>query len=138
MTFFRYGVLLSLGLWISWIDLRVRKSPNVLLLTMTAATLVGYGFHRQQLAGALGCALFFALFSVPFAIFRSRTLGAGDSKLIVVLALVLGRGSHMLSDLMLATCIGTLHILILYIAQKKMPRSIPFAPALIIGALLAV
>lgn len=138
MTIFRYAILLSFGLWISWIDLRVRKIPNILLLAMSAAALIGYGFHRHQLVAALGCAFFFAIFTIPIALLRSRSLGAGDSKLIIVLALLLGRGAHMVSDLMLATIIGSIHILILYIAEKKMPRSIPFAPALVIGALLAV
>lgn len=138
MTIFRYSLLLTFGLWICWVDLRTRRIPNQLLLAMVSITLFGYGFHRHPALAAIGCAFFFALVTLPIALLRTRSLGAGDSKLIIVLALLLGRGAHMLSALMLSTIIGAVHILILYFHEKRMPRSIPFAPALFIGALLSV
>lgn len=137
MTTIRYAVLLSLGSWIAWVDFRTRRIPNSLLLTMAVFTLAGYAFHSKLIFGAFGCALVFAIFTLPISLLRKRSLGGGDSKLIVMLAFLLGRGAHMMSGLILATIFGAFHILILAMRDRHLPRGIPFAPALIIGALLS-
>ena len=138
MTISRYLILLTLGIWISWIDLRTRRIPNSLLLTMLGLSSALYIFNIHVMAKAFVAALIFGLLLVPLTVIRMRSLGAGDSKLILVLAILLGSGDRTVSALVFASCFALIQIALIYLRSRHWPKSIPFAPALIFGALLSV
>ena len=138
MTIFRYILLGSLGSAIAVSDLRTRRIPNLLIAGLLAASAGMYIVHPHAFAAAIGSSIFFAIFVIPIALLRSRSLGAGDSKLIIVLAFLLGRGANVLTSLLIACGLGLLQILFIGAIKQKLPRSIPFAPALILGAILTV
>jgi leader peptidase (prepilin peptidase)/N-methyltransferase len=135
MNILRFSILLTLGLWAAWIDIKSRRIPNPILLAIFCISLFAYAFHPKLLIPALLSAIIFSFFLLPIALFRSRSLGAGDVKFIIVLAFLLGRGALVASGLLIASLVGALQILILYVSRRRWPKSIPFAPALLIGAL---
>jgi Flp pilus assembly protein protease CpaA len=138
MTIARYVVLLTLGMWIAWVDLRSRRIPNSLLLIMLGLSTFIYVFNIHQIVSAVLTLVIFALLLLPISLIRSRSLGAGDSKLILVLAVLLGRGDRMMSALICASFAALIQISFTYIKSRRWPGAIPFAPALICGALLVV
>jgi len=138
MTISRYLILLTLGIWISWIDLRTRRIPNSLLLTMLGLSSALYIFNIHVMAKAFVAALIFGLLLVPLTVIRMRSLGAGDSKLILVLAILLGSGDRTVSALIFASFFALIQIALIYLRSRQWPKSIPFAPALTFGALLSV
>jgi prepilin signal peptidase PulO-like enzyme (type II secretory pathway) len=97
-----------------------------------------YIFNIHVMPKALLAALIFALFLVPLTVIRMRSLGVGDSKLILVLAILLGSGDRTVSALIFASCFAVIQIALIYLRSHRWPKSIPFAPALIFGALLSV
>ena len=92
--------------------------------------------HIQQAVDQL------ALILLPLYLLSVRKkglgMGGGDVKLIVVLALVLGRGDRALGALLLASLIGLIQIIALSIKNRHFLTQIPFGPALIVGSLLAL
>lgn len=71
-------------------DLRVRRVPNALNLTLALAGLLAQGCHTGWdglLHGGLGVAVGFALILVPFAL---RLYRGGDAKLVMALGAWLG------------------------------------------------
>lgn len=138
MNIFRYLLLGTLGAWIAWVDLKDQRIPHLLLAPFAGATLIGYLFHLHLLPISLITAFIFSIFIIPISLLRSRSLGAGDSKLIIALAFLLGRGELMIDALSIATILGLIQIGFLSIRDRRIPRSIPFAPALIAGAIIAL
>ena len=138
MTISRYLILLTIGIWIAWIDLRTRRIPTSLLLVMLGLSSTLYIFDIHVMPKALVAALIFAILLVPLSLLRVRSLGAGDSKLILVLAILLGSGDRTVSALIFASCFALIQIALIYLRSRQWPKSIPFAPALIFGALLSV
>ena len=138
MNLARYILVVLFGLPISVIDLRSRRIPNRLLALMGAGGVLIYLTAPRQLLAALICACLCALLLFPISLIRGAGLGAGDIKLIIALALILGRGAHILAALILACVFGLIQIVVLALWRRKVPRSIAFAPALIAGALLAI
>ena len=138
MNLARYLLVALFGLPISFTDIRTRRIPNRLLLLMGVGGLLSYLLAPEQIVAALICTLIFASLLFPISLLRGAGLGAGDIKLIVVLALIVGRGAHILAALILASLLGLIQIFVTALVQRKFPRGIPFAPALIAGALLAI
>lgn len=138
MNLARYILVTLFGLPISVIDLRRRRIPNRLLLLMSVGGVLIYFIAPRQALAALICASLCALLLFPISLLRGAGLGAGDIKLIVALALILGRGAHILAGLILACVFGLIQIVVQALWRRKVPRSIAFAPALIAGALLTI
>lgn len=138
MNLARYILVALFGLPISVIDLRSRRIPNRLLILMSGGGVLIYFTAPHQALAALICASFCALLLFPISLLRGTGLGAGDIKLIVALALILGRGAHILAALILACIFGLIQIVVQALWRRKIPRSIAFGPALIAGALLAI
>ena len=82
----------------------------------------------------------FAVFGLFWIISIGRALGFGDAKLSVSIGLLLG-GAQTLSAMALAFWIGTAVTLPLMLFSKKnitMKSEIPFAPFMILGALVSL
>jgi Flp pilus assembly protein protease CpaA len=105
---------------------------------MLAVSAILYIFNLHEMPKALMAALIFAVILLPLTLIRMRSLGAGDSKLILVLAMLLGSGDRTVSALIFASCFALIQIALIYLRSRHWPKSIPFAPALIFGALLSV
>jgi leader peptidase (prepilin peptidase)/N-methyltransferase len=83
-------------------------------------------------------ASFFALIFGFTLLLRRKGMGGGDMKLIVILALLLGNPGRTLSAVILAGFIALVQIGALSLKNRRRIRSIAFAPALFIGALLSM
>ena len=142
MTLFRYLDLLIFGSFIALSDVRSRRIPNRMLASFALITVIGYSLAPKELMIACASALVFALILLPLYLLSVRKkglgMGGGDVKLIVVLALVLGRGDRALGALLLASLIGLVQIIALSIKNRHFLTQIPFGPALIVGSLLAL
>jgi leader peptidase (prepilin peptidase) / N-methyltransferase len=138
MAISRYLILSTVGLWISWVDLRTRRIPHSLLFAMLALTILLYLFNPRAIQQALLAALIFTIVLLPISLMRSRSLGGGDTKLIILLALLLGSGDRMITALFFASIFALVYLPVYYLRDRSLPRSIAFAPALVCGALLSV
>ena len=138
MTISRFTLLFVFGLVISFIDVRTRTIPNRLNGLFLILSLAIYGVHLHELPGALVTATFSALIFAFIMLLRRGGMGGGDMKLIVVLALLLGNPGRTLSAVILAGVIALMQIGFLSLKSRRRIRSIAFAPALFIGALLSV
>ncbi len=126
-------------LLISVADLRYRIVPNLLILPATAVVLLAQilpgGAHT--LNALLGGAVALALWGV-LAMIKPGGLGAGDVKLALFIGLLCGF-PLVLWALMLGTLAGALATLILLATHRaQFNRTIPYAPFLCLGALVAL
>jgi leader peptidase (prepilin peptidase)/N-methyltransferase len=120
----------------AWYDLRERRIPNRLVLP-AAATCVGLAAADRVRVSAflLGLALVAGLLVLSLA--RPEALGMGDVKLALLIAV--GLDAHaavaFAAAVALAALVGLM--LILRLGTGAMRRSLPLAPFLAAGALLA-
>ena len=130
--------LLTIGLVLAWSDLRTRRIPNNGIAIFTLASAAIYIFKPSQLYVAVVCAILFAILLFPISLLRHKGLGGGDIKLIIALALLLGKVSNIVAMLTLASLFAAIHLTIDWVRLQIRPNSIAFAPALIAGALLSL
>jgi prepilin signal peptidase PulO-like enzyme (type II secretory pathway) len=89
-------------------------------------------------SGTLGALVAFAFFFALVALSKEKWMGMGDAYLVILLGLILGWPQILLA-LMLAFSLGAFFGVSMIIAkQKKMSSQIPFAPFLVMGALIAL
>jgi len=138
LTIARIVTLLTIGVALAWSDLRTRRIPNKGIALFTLASVATYIFKPSQFLVAAVCAILFAIVLFPISLLRHKGLGGGDIKLIIVLALLLGRGSNIVTMLTLASIFAAVHLIIDWVRLQTRPKSIAFAPALIAGALLSL
>jgi len=138
LTIARIVTLLTIGVALAWSDLRTRRIPNKGIALFTLASVATYIFKPSQFLVAVVCAILFAILLFPISLLRHKGLGGGDIKLIIVLALLLGRGSNIVTMLTLASLFAAVHLIIDWVRLQTRPKSIAFAPALIAGALLSL
>jgi len=138
LTIARIVTLLTIGVALAWSDLRTRRIPNKGIALFTLASVETYIFKPSQFLVAAVCAILFAILLFPISLLRHKGLGGGDIKLIIVLALLLGRGSNIVTMLTLASIFAAVHLIIDWVRLQTRPKSIAFAPALIAGALLSL
>jgi Flp pilus assembly protein protease CpaA len=138
LTIARIVTLLTIGLVLAWSDLVTRRIPNKGIALFTVASAAVYSFNPSQFVVAVVCAILFAILLFPISMLRHKGLGGGDIKLIIVLALLLGRGSNIVAMLTLASLFAAVHLTIDWVRLQTRPKSIAFAPALIAGALLSL
>jgi Flp pilus assembly protein protease CpaA len=108
-------LLATLGVWIAWVDIKERRIPHLLLASFLVASLISYIFQPRLFLASLATALVLAILIVPLSLIRSRVSRRGDSKLIIALALLLGRGERIIGALLAATFIGLVQISLLSI-----------------------
>ncbi len=141
-----YVTMFSILLVIAVYDLRHKIIPDMLSLIFAIITFVGlFFFNDYGLYPHIPTVLEFlsgALLALPFAfiwlISRGAWMGLGDAKLAVGLGWLIGY-SRILSGAVMAFWSGAIIGLVLIIFSKKhgMKSEIPFAPFLVLGALIA-
>ncbi|MFH1308792.1 MAG: A24 family peptidase, partial [Patescibacteria group bacterium] len=141
-----YATMFSILVVIAFYDLRHKIIPDVLAFVLAALAFVGlfffdafgFNFHFPSLIELLSG----ILISVPFALFwlvsKGKWMGLGDAKLAIGLGWLLGL-SRALSGVVLSFWIGAVVgvFLILFSKKHSVKSEIPFAPFLLLGAVLA-
>jgi len=126
-------LLLALGLPIAFIDVKTHRIPNHLLVSCLAGTLaLRLVFDRSHLLHSLEVGVSAILFSAILFLITRRRIGMGDLKLISVLGFVLADYQRGVFAWFATLILG----LVTALFYRK--RTIPFAPALILGALLTI
>jgi leader peptidase (prepilin peptidase)/N-methyltransferase len=141
MTTLRFLILLIFGILISIHDIRTRKIPNASLGIFAIASLAIYLRAPGQILSALLSVAIVAILLLPILFFRRDSesgIGGGDIKLIIVLALLLGKGGALIAALIVALFVAGFQIGLLSLIRRRFTRTLAFAPALFLGALLAI
>ncbi len=146
LTFIFYAVAFSLLLMIAVYDLRHKIISDKLILIFSILTFLGlfsfsmHGFyiHLPMLWQFLAGILLALPFALLWLVSRGAWMGLGDAKLALGLGWLLGLAQG-LSGLVLAFWTGALVGIVLLIFSKKysMKTEIPFAPFLVLGAIIA-
>ena len=135
------GILLLFGIPISVSDIRTRRIPNRYVLPMFVTSEIQLLLSQRALSVRFWSSNFFHLnlFLLSFLVVAiclvanaPRVIGMGDIKLLAVLILLCKTPMTWLSMLCVATFFGLLWGLF----TRK--RSIPFAPSILLAALLLV
>jgi prepilin peptidase CpaA len=130
-----WALALTLGSLAVFEDIRSRNIPNWLTVSSFAAALLYQGISRG-LAGfgmaLLGSLLGFAIFLIFYWL---GGLGAGDIKLMAAFGALLGPYGILLAAL-LAAIIGA--VLAAGVSALRRRPAIPYAPAIVLGAWLAL
>jgi Flp pilus assembly protein protease CpaA len=125
--------LLLLGIPIAIIDVRSHRIPNNLLaLFLVGSEALRLIFDRKHFLLSLQVGAAALVFSAALYLLSRGRIGMGDLKLIVVLGLLLGDFARGLFAWFIALIFG------LFLALCYRKRSIPFAPALLLAALLTI
>ena len=144
-----YAVMFSLLIVIATYDLKHKIIPDTLAMVLGILAFVGLFFfnpnvsflpyfHFPSFLDFFSGVLVSAIFALFWLVSKGTWMGLGDAKLSVGLGWLLGF-SLMLSGVVIAFWIGAVVGLALVIFSKKhgMKTEIPFAPYLVLGALLA-
>lgn len=142
-----YLFFAAAGTTLAAIDLRHRLLPNNIVLpglAITAILLTGAAAAgtpgTSLLRAVLGALLLFTLYLV-LALISPRGMGMGDVKLAALVGLVLAFQSWqaLFTGTFLGFLIGAaISIVVLTIRRGGLKTSIPFGPAILIGALAAI
>jgi len=144
-----YAVMFSLLVVIATYDLKHKIIPDVLALVLGVLAFIGLFFfstsgslsfypHLPSFLDFFSGLFIAAIFALFWLVSKGAWMGLGDAKLSVGLGWLLGF-SMMLSGVVIAFWIGAIIGLLLVIFSKKhgMRSELPFAPYLVLGALLA-
>jgi len=146
VTFAYYAVLFSLLLVIAVYDIKHRIIPDMLALILGILSFIGlfifsgYGFnpHIPSVWDFLSGVIIALPFGLIWLISGGKWMGLGDAKLAIGLGWLVGI-SRVLSGVVLSFWSGAIVGLCLIFLSKKhsIKSEIPFAPFLVLGALLA-
>ncbi len=146
VTFAFYGTIFSLLIVIATYDLKHKIIPDTLALVLAVLTFIGlffftdYGLvpHMPGLWDFLSGLVVAGPFAAIWLLSRGTWMGLGDAKLAVGLGWLLGL-SRVLSGVVVAFWSGAIIGLLLIIFSRKhgMKSEIPFAPFLVLGAIIA-
>jgi leader peptidase (prepilin peptidase)/N-methyltransferase len=134
--------LAAVLLWIATIDVRRRVIPNRLVYPLAlVAVLAGSLLHGlgPTLLGLLTFGgVFLLLFLAGIVIYRhSGALGLGDVKLAAAVGLALGYPGALWA-LALTAALGALLALVVLAVRRDRAASIPYGPAICLGAILTL
>ena len=136
-------VLVTAGVALIAIDLRVHRLPNAIVLALYPVTVIGFAIDGivtgswPVLRALVGAAIWLVLFGVVWLISRGRGMGFGDVKLAPVLGAVLGwiGLGPALVGLFAAWLIGGIAALVLLVSGRARRGShLAFGPFMLIGA----
>ncbi|MBP9711763.1 MAG: prepilin peptidase [Candidatus Pacebacteria bacterium] len=146
VTFAFYAIVFSILIVIASYDIKHKIIPDMLAFLFGLFAFFGlFLFQEGSLAlhlPGIWDVLMGIVVALPFAIFwlvsRGAWMGLGDAKLTIGLAWLLGL-SQVLSGIVLAFWSGAIiGVLLIFFTKKHgMKSEIPFAPFLVLGAILA-
>lgn len=142
-----YAAMSSILLAIAVYDFRHKIIPDVLSLILGILAFLGLFFfvapgnfhpHFPLILEFLSGPIIAAPFALFWLVSSGRWMGLGDAKLSVSLGWLFGF-SYALFGVMLAFWIGAIAgiMLVIFSKKHKMKSEIPFAPYLVLGAILA-
>ena len=141
-----YAGVFSLLMVIAVYDIRHKIIPDTLAIVLGFLTFiglfffsgVGFNFHFPTVMELLAGPIIALPFALIWLVSKGTWMGLGDAKLAISLGWLLGL-SRVLSGVVLAFWSGAIIGLILIALSKKhgMKSEIPFAPFLVLGAILA-
>ncbi len=137
----------AVGVVLAWVDVQVHRLPDRLTLPSYPVGVALLGL--AALSDAAGAALLRALLGMlvllglylGLALLRPADLGLGDVKLAGVIGLYLGwiGWGHLVLGAFLGFLVGGLGGIVLILTGRATRRShVPFGPAMLLGALVAV
>lgn len=136
-----YLFILSIFLIVAIVDLKYSLIPTSFVYLASFVALFYDYFYLtsdefvNNVVVAFALALFFLLVVL---ITRGRGMGSGDIPLVFLIGLILGWPAA-LGAIFLAFVLGaTVAIILLILGRKKFGQTIPFAPFLIFGAIIAL
>jgi prepilin signal peptidase PulO-like enzyme (type II secretory pathway) len=133
-----YMLMFSFLIVIIVYDIRHKIIPDIFVYSYAIVALISV-YIQPSLWGFLAGPILALPFALLWLVSGGRAMGLGDAKLILGIGWMLGI-SHGLSALVLAFWIGAAVSIAILLTHKKkmnMKSQIPFAPFLILGALLA-
>ena len=74
----------------AYCDVRTRRIPNALSLTIAALGLIRIVLVQDLLGAGYTLAAGMAIFGITFALYRCEAIGGGDAKMIAAVALLIG------------------------------------------------
>ncbi|GBE17244.1 type 4 prepilin-like proteins leader peptide-processing enzyme [bacterium BMS3Abin15] len=146
-----YLVIFSLLLVIFTYDLKFMEIPMIILWIAVGWTIIYFLFadwvsFNPQLgimslnifSGAIGGGVAFLFFFILVSVSREKWMGMGDAYLALLIGLVLG-WPKILFALMIAFTVGAIvGIILISVKKKTMKSQIPFAPFMVIGAVVTI
>lgn len=128
---------ITLLIWCACTDIRTRTVPNTAVVL-----LISLGLAHTVLIGLSGSAWWpypagLALAVPFFIVWLKGGMGAGDVKLLMGIGLYLGLAGTLISFALMLPCMASL-LIRLWIRNKTLKSTIPFAPVLAFGAGTAV
>ena len=126
-------------LLIALIDFKYRLVPNALVYPAIVAVVVGHILFTPEFMAEviLGGALTFSIFGLT-AWLKPGDLGGGDIKLAFLIGLAFGF-PQVLWALIMGVGVGAIAVLyLLVVAQRGLHSTIPYAPFLCLGAMVAL
>ena len=120
-------------------DLEEQRIPNVIVLPATAVVLVAVAaLQRGHLLEAILAALAAGAFLFVPSVIAKGGVGLGDVKLALLLGAALGRG--VAAALLVGCLAASIYGVVLLVRHGSGARktAVPFAPFLVLGALVAV
>ncbi len=140
ILFFKYAILSSLLIVISFIDYKYKIIPDRLIvfgLIIGTISLPLYNFIPNVINGTIGLLVGGGLFLL-IAIASNGAMGGGDIKLMGVLGLCLGWKCVLLVSLLSFIIGAIISILLMILKIKKRKDYIPFGPFISIAAMLTM
>lgn len=137
-----YFLSLFILSFIIWSDLQHFLVPDffVLLLTIFALFLLfqsGNSWFLPLLAVTFSIVFFSLLYLIAKKILKKEALGLGDLKLMIPLALLLSWPLILVNIFLAFIGGGIFAMIMIAIGQKKIGQSLPFAPFLVIAAIIS-
>lgn len=140
----KYLIMLCVLATVAWIDYKVSKIPNALLIVLIAARFVFFIYESIRepdymkfniIQMAFGAFLCLALLLLCRIIIRN-SIGMGDIKLFAVLGLYFG---YDIINLMFFSflCTAIYSIYLLLFKKKKKKDSVPMGPFIFLGTILS-
>ncbi len=130
-----YSILTILLMTISWIDIKTKKIPNILVIIGVILGLISIFFNNDIniYSSMLGAAVLSSAL-IFISLITKGALGMGDAKIIFVIGLFLGLRTSF-SVLLLSIMIsGIISLFLLIFRVVKRKTTIPFAPFILISA----
>ncbi len=129
--------------FIVWADLQYFLVPDFLVILLTIFTVIllfltESAWQTALLAVIFSCAVFAMIYLVARKFLAKEALGLGDLKLMVPLSLLLS-WPLILVNIFLAFILGGIFAMIaLVTGRKKFGQALPFAPFLVLAALISL
>ena len=122
--------------FISWIDLREKRIPDELVLVIVVFGIISLFLDQPFFPALLGGVVYFSLLFLVYVLFPGG-MGFGDVKLAGALGFFLGWPKTPLAFLLSFLGGALIGVILLVLGFKRRRDSIPFAPFMAGGAVIA-